>query len=85
MALFAPLAKNDPFIVLAPMLGMMLITGPPTSASPMPPEVREHDFLGVADIGDVVRHAAAADGRSDRHAVHLEAALGEADRHGWRR
>ena len=36
---------------------------------------RERDFLRVADVGDVARHAAAVERRADAEAVHLQAAF----------
>ena len=46
--------------MLPPDFGTTVICGPPVSASPRLPEMRERDFRGVLHVGDVARHARAA-------------------------
>ncbi len=78
MAPFAPLPKNVPLMPLPPWRGTTFITGPPVSASPIPPEVLKVTSCAVADIHDVERRAAAADRGAGRNAVELEASLAQA-------
>ena len=63
-----------PDSVLPPARGMMFITGPPDSTSPMLPDDGEGHFLRVARVGQVV--GAAGLGHGDADAVHEQAAIG---------
>ena len=55
--------RRAPLMVLPPVFGTMLIVGPPTSASPRPPEVVVTISCAFDDVGDVGRHAAAVERR----------------------
>ena len=61
--------------MLPPLFGTMLSVGPPTSASPRPPEVVVTTSCGVRDVGDVGRDAAAVKRGAGVEAVHLHAAF----------
>ena len=54
----------------------MFIVGPPTSASPRPPDVVKLTSCELRDVGQIARHAAAAERRADGEAIDLQTALG---------
>ena len=70
-----PEAKNSPESVLPPCFGTMFIVRPAVSDSPRPPDVVDRHFLGVADVGSVVRRLIAAGRVADVQAVDRQTRL----------
>ena len=60
-------------MLLPPVFGTMFIAGPPTSASPRPPEVVNDTSCALPMSTHVARHAAAAERRAGVEAVDLNA------------